>query len=444
METFGHILKHNISTSAYDELVDILQHPQFCINDIVTNIRRFRKWRQRLPLISIRSRYVKISTKKTPSTTCTIKPIYYLSVSDIIWYVLNNHSLFNKMYFGPALEGESPQFGQETIVIKQVLYQIGDYVYYNEITGKKFRRILVIILENNIEKLKIQRVLTFDELPESFHITIRQQQSHDGALWLLDRDEYNAIILLEPQAIIQKITVGQNNNSANKYIIEILYKHNNHWKFRSALLDYKHPSEYTAIPNHNNSLPVYKFFLDLYYDDFGTYRNVYHSLEICQLEKGKVFEINGVRCLIIASLGQVTADLPQGNDLAYIKRHGAIKGCRSCQATKEKLTSADLNIPLIARYHHITDELYNRMETIITATDQRKFATEYGLRNKKSILDLLKREKHLQTPQDVYHLTAGKIQRLLHITVNLLSNDGKKAFVTAWKSFEYPKDVVCN
>ncbi|PKC53288.1 hypothetical protein RhiirA1_404412 [Rhizophagus irregularis] len=390
------------------------------------------------------------------------------------------------MYFGPALEvkeksefwhgdlwGESPQFGQETIVIKQVLYQIGDYVYYNEITGKKFGHILAIILENNIEKLKIQHVLTFDELPESFHTTIRQQQSRDGALWLLDRDEYNAIILLEPQAIIQKITVGQNNNSANKYIIEILYKHNNHWKFRSALLDYKHPSEYTAIPNHNNSLPVYKFFLDLYYDDFGTYRNVYHSLggvylqfgnmtfndrkqlknhfvlgfvpfggdfddfikpfikEICQLEKGKVFEINGVRCLIIASLGQVTADLPQGNDLACIKRHGAIKGCRSCQATKEKLTSADLNIPLIARYHHITDELYNRMETIITATDQRKFATEYGLRNKKSILDLLKRERHLQTPQDVYHLTAEKIQRLLHITVNLLSNDGKKAFVTA-------------
>ncbi|CAB5188909.1 unnamed protein product [Rhizophagus irregularis] len=66
----------------------------------------------------------------------------------------------------------------------------------------------MIILENNIEKLKIQRVLTFDELPESFHITIRQQQSHDGALWLLDRDEYNAIILLEPQAIIQKITIS--------------------------------------------------------------------------------------------------------------------------------------------------------------------------------------------------------------------------------------------
>ena len=25
-------------------------------------------------------------------------------------------------------------------------------------------------------------------------------------------------------------------------------------------------------------MPVYKLFIDLYYDDFGTYRNVYHSL----------------------------------------------------------------------------------------------------------------------------------------------------------------------
>ncbi|RGB28732.1 hypothetical protein C1646_767448 [Rhizophagus diaphanus] len=353
-------------------------HSQFCINDIITNIRRFRKWRHRLPLISIRSCCVKISTKKTPSTTCTSKPAYYLSVSDIIWYVLNNR--------------ESPQFGQETIVINHVSYQIGDYVYYKEANRKKIGRILAIILENNIKKLKIQRVLIFDELPEGFHTIIRQQQFRDGALWLLDRNEYNAIILLEPQAIIQKIT-----------------------KSRSVLLDYKHPSEYAAIQYHDNSLPVYKFFLDLYYNDFGTYRNIYHSLggvylqfgnmifndrkqlknhfvlrfvpfrgdfddfikpfikEIQQLEKGKVFEINEIRCLIIVSLGQVTADLLQGNDLAL--------------------------------------------------TDQQKFATEYGLRNKRSILDLLIRERHLQTPQDVYHLTAGKIQRLLNLTVNLLSND---------------------
>jgi hypothetical protein len=132
---FCWVQKHNISTRAYDELVDILQHPQFCTNDVVTNIRRFRQWRQNLPLIPIKSRHVGISTKKTPSTACVSKSAYYLSVSDIIWYTLNNHSLFNKMYFGPAVEveeksefwhgelwGESPQFGQKAIVIKQGIY----------------------------------------------------------------------------------------------------------------------------------------------------------------------------------------------------------------------------------------------------------------------------------------------------------------------------------
>lgn len=85
-----------------------------------------------MPLIPIRSHDVKISTKKTPSTTQDIKPAYHLSVSDIIWYVLNNPSLFNNMYFGPAVEvkeksefwhgelwGESPRFGQEMIIIRQ-------------------------------------------------------------------------------------------------------------------------------------------------------------------------------------------------------------------------------------------------------------------------------------------------------------------------------------
>src|ERR1043165_869457 len=92
------------------------------------------------------------------------------------------------------------------------------------------------------------------------------------------------------------------------------------------------------------------------------------------------------------------------------------------EATKDELTSADLNIPLIARYHHITDELYNELENALTITDYRKIATEYGLKNTKSSLDLLKRERHLQIPQDIYHLTAGKVQRLLNITIDLLSS----------------------
>jgi hypothetical protein len=152
--------------------------------------------------------------------------------------------------------------------------------------------------------------------------------------------------LIESQAIVQSITIGQGDD-ADGYIDEILYKHNGRWKFRSVLLDCKHPSEYAAIePIQNNSLPVYKLFLDLYYDDFGTYRNVYHSLggvylqfgnlpfnlrkkiknhfvlgfvpfggsfddfikpfikEMQQLERGKVFEVQGKKCLVIASVSQ--------------------------------------------------------------------------------------------------------------------------------------------
>ena len=56
-------------------------------------------------------------------------------------------------------------------------------------------------------------------------------------------------------------------------------------------------------------------------------------------------------------------------------------------------------------------------------------SSEYGLRIKQSILDELKCEKHLQTSQDIYHATAGKIVRLVKITVSLLSQEGVAAFL---------------
>ena len=88
-----------------------------------------------------------------------------------------------------------------------------------------------------------------------------------------------------------------------------------------------------------------------------------------QLEQGKIFEVYGQSYRVIASVRQVTADLPQGNDLACVKWHGATKGCHSCQAMKEELTLINLNILLISRYHHLTDTLYNEMEATITATN---------------------------------------------------------------------------
>ncbi|GET62267.1 hypothetical protein GLOIN_2v1878998 [Rhizophagus irregularis DAOM 181602=DAOM 197198] len=163
-------------------------------------------------------------------------------------------------------------------------------------------------------------------------------------------------------------------------------------------LSYLHPSYYISIRNPpSSSMPVYKLFLDLYYDDFGTFGNVYHSLggvyvqgkfdefmipfisEMKELEKGKVMTVQGQDTWIIAGLGVVTADLPQGNDMTGVLRHNANKGCRTCKTTKESLSAHNQDIVTTLRYHHITDEEILKIshETIISRRDQ--LCTEYIL-----------------------------------------------------------------
>ena len=68
--------------------------------------------------------------KKPPSTSKNSKFAYQLSVSDIIYHVLNNPSIVKHMYFGPSIDsetkteywhgtlwGESPLFGEDQITI---------------------------------------------------------------------------------------------------------------------------------------------------------------------------------------------------------------------------------------------------------------------------------------------------------------------------------------
>lgn len=157
-----------------------------------------------------------------------------------------------------------------------------------------------------------------------------------------------------------------------------------------------------------------------------------------RLEQGVLMNIQGRDCWIIASLGSVTADLPQGNDLVSVKRHGAIRGCRTCLVTKENATNDNLDIPSISRYHHITNDQFQAIFAASTITQQSVIAKKYGLQTTLPILDQLQRERHLQSPQDIYHIMAGKILKLLRLMIDLLSLDGEKQFISTWKSFEYP------
>jgi len=309
-------------------------------------------------------------------------------------------------------------------------------------------------------------------------------------LWLVDQylEEGNRIIAIDK--VIEKINISiirditnTNNTTNDLYIKEILYKNNGHWKLRDVKLDYMHPSEYSILisppPQHNN-LQVLKLFIDIYYDDFGTYRNVYHSLggvyiqlgnmpldirkrlrnhfvlgfvpfggdfnefihpfilDMKRLEQGVLMNIQGRDCWIIASLGSITADLPQGNDLVGVKRHGAIRGCRTCLVVKENATDDNLDIPSISRYHHITNIQFQAIFATPTNTRQNDMAKKYGLQTTLPILDLLQRERHLQSPQDIYHIMAGKILKFLRLTIDILSPNGRQQFISIWKLFEYP------
>ncbi|PKB98958.1 hypothetical protein RhiirA5_383543 [Rhizophagus irregularis] len=171
---FCWIQKHNISTRAYDELVDIINHPKFKSEDVVTNFAS-------TPDQITQSSYFK---QKNPSTSKEIKDIYYLSITDIIWHSLNNPSLFGQMYFGPGkiveknielwhgdlLWKESPRFGCAFTQINGKIYNCGDFVVYKE-TVSKIGRILAIVEMHGELKIIIQRVLRMSGLQASRYAT---------------------------------------------------------------------------------------------------------------------------------------------------------------------------------------------------------------------------------------------------------------------------------
>jgi len=363
-------------------------------------------------------------------------------------------------------------------------YYCSDFIYYiDNDRQKKLGRLRAILLnEENQHQFKIQKVLYYNDLPNIFKSNIRQQNSFNGEVWL--QDELFQIIKMSQLVKKATIMIAYQHQHIPKslYINEIIYLYNGHWQIRSVILSYQHPSEYITIRNPPSSMPIYKIFLDLYYDDFGTFRNVYHSLggvyiqfgnmpahqrkllknhfvlgfvpfggdfneflhpfisEMKKFEQGKIMKVNGQNSWVIASLGVVTSDLPQGNDMVGVLRHNANRGCRTCTISKDSLTDNTQNIPKISRYHHITNNEFNEILNENNKLVKKQLGTKYGLRSKCSILDKLKRERHLQTPQDVYHATAGKIGHLLKLTCGLFSKKGEEDFIINWKTFKKPKN----
>ncbi|GES82123.1 hypothetical protein GLOIN_2v1790377 [Rhizophagus clarus] len=205
----------------------------------------------------------------------------------------------------------------------------------------------------------------YSDLPGTFKGELRQNRSLFREVWLQDE----LFLTITTSQISEKVAAD------TLRITKILYKHHIYWRICNAIFSYQHPSEYISIRQPPSpTIPFYKLFLDIYYDNFGTFKNVYHSLkgvyvqfgnmpacqrkllknhfvlrfvlfggnfnefmlpfisEIKEFKQGKLMEVNGQDAWVIASLSVVTADLPQGNDMCDVLQHNANKGCRTCTA----------------------------------------------------------------------------------------------------------------
>jgi len=228
------------------------------------------------------------------------------------------------------------------------------------------------------------------------------------------------------------------------------------------------------------AFPVLKIFIDLYADEFGAYRNLFYKLngvyvqfgnmpfsmrkqiknhfligfvpfggclsdflkpfcnEIRALQQGVFMSTRHGQFWVVAGIGCVTADLPQGNDFARVKRHGAKHGCRTCAADQIHLTDSKYDYIANARFHQETERYHMQLKALHTSTAKELLATEHGISLKQGPLDTLVWDYHVQTPQDAYHSMAGKTLRLLNITMNLLNTRGEAAWLYHWKHIEKP------
>ncbi|RGB37592.1 hypothetical protein C1646_666057 [Rhizophagus diaphanus] len=116
-----------------------------------------------------------------------------------------------------------------------------------------------------------------------------------------------------------------------------------------------------------------------------------------------------------------------------------MKGYHTCSVSHNSLTDLNQDLQKTSRYHHVTDNQFKEILQESNVSAKKCLCSQYNLRPQPSILDNLKRDRHLQTPQDIYHATAGKIRCLLKLTCELFSREGEDDFIKIWKDFEKPK-----
>jgi hypothetical protein len=126
-----------------------------------------------------------------------------------------------------------------------------------------------IALQDKQYVAKIERLVPYEKLPRNLQSEARAQRAA-YQLYLVDEK----CRTIKPADILGTASIWLIDLSEpNEYeyeVEEILYRFNNRWRLRPIGQRHRLPCEYMAVPRHP-TLPVKKVFLDLYYDDFGTF-----------------------------------------------------------------------------------------------------------------------------------------------------------------------------
>src|SRR5256714_6924225 len=136
----------------------------------------------------------------------------------------------------------------------------------------------------------MSRFLRHDEL----RIYCNCDRSHRGhkELWIIEEDYQ----IISSNHIVGRVLVWLKDVSQPEFynfqISEILYRDTttNCIQIRLVNLQHRHPSEYVVALNASpvGNMKVFKFMIDIYNDDFSTFRNVYHSLRGIYIQIGNM------------------------------------------------------------------------------------------------------------------------------------------------------------
>ncbi|CAG8793473.1 4923_t:CDS:2, partial [Racocetra persica] len=160
------------------------------------------------------------------------------------------------------------------------IYQAGNFLRYHQDKAIKFAYICSVVEVNKRQLLRADLLVLYSGL--SRHLYSINRKAHEmnmEELWLVEGQE----CLIIPKNITQINVWLKDFDKPVKYeyfVTEILYSFNSWWHICNLTKRHRAPYEYIPIllllPR---PMPIKKIFLDIYFNDFGTFRNSYHSLE---------------------------------------------------------------------------------------------------------------------------------------------------------------------